>query len=124
MYSVSSTPAPAAAVAAFLLTEVSPLERDVLLGLSLVHIDDAIPVTSDGRLTREAFGRDAQLTIIKSRTNGARVLEERKTALCDENGAPKCCVYNNLVYIGLARRVNARCGWELTSLGEIATDIM
>ena len=110
----------AQAIANMLARDLDPVERDVLEAVGLATLDPGMPTTQDGRLAREAFGRDAQKTILKARKTGARVREERYTQTCDGDGAPTRIVYDALVYAGLLRPRPGKLRWTLTPMGHAA----
>lgn len=94
-----------------------PLELEILMGLCLVADGLDLPLTTDGRLAREAFGRDVDLTVLARRANGVQVRETRNTALLDADGAPTALPYGALVVLGLAVDTDAPCGWAPTAAG-------
>jgi hypothetical protein len=100
---------------------LTDLERDVLLGLCLEADGAFLPVTSDGRLARDAFGRDLELVVVGRNAKGVRV-QAATSPLLDANGAPTAAVYINLVYMGLARDTLGRCAWTPTSSGKAVAE--
>lgn len=96
---------------------VDCLEMEVLVGLCLVADGINLPLTSDGRLARDAFGRDVDLTVLERRPNGARVRETRGTSVFDADGAPKPIVYGALAVMGLVVDTDQPCGWAPTAAG-------
>jgi hypothetical protein len=100
---------------------LTDLEREVLLGLCLEADGAFLPVTSDGRLARGAFGRDLELVIVARTPTGVRV-QTPSSPLLDADGAPQAAVYTNLVYMGLARDALGRCAWAPTSSGKAVAE--
>lgn len=111
---------PATGTDAFGLTE---MEQEVLLALCLEAEGAFLPVTQDGRLARDAFGRDLDLIVVGRTPTGFRVKERAHDGVAAD-GAPSAQVYTTLVHMGLARDSLGRCAWVPTASGKaVAADL-
>lgn len=102
---------------------LTDLEQEVLLALCLEADGAFLPVTQDGRLARDAFGRDLDPTVVGRTPTGFRIKERAHNGVAAD-GAPSAQVYTTLVHMGLARDSLDRCAWVPTASGKaVAADI-
>lgn len=102
---------------------LTDLEQEVLLALCLEAEGAFLPVTSDGRFARAAFGRDLDLAVVGRTATGVQVQERTHDGVAAD-GAPSAHVYTTLVHMGLARDSLDRCAWVPTASGKaVAADL-